>query len=187
MHDTRRTANLLGATALAVTDLALSGATKAAGVSASGAAALLSLSASPGLSVTELGRRVGLSQSAAARMVDSLEADGLVVRRQGPGRWVSVMPTATGRRTARKLLAARGTPLTEIVGVLDEDDQAALSGLLGKLLTKLYGEIGDAELLCRLCDRGTCVSEGDGGDEVTVCPVGQAERDEQGGVPGSGG
>jgi MarR family transcriptional regulator, negative regulator of the multidrug operon emrRAB len=83
------------------------------------------------------------------------------------------MPTATGRRTARTLLAARGTPLTEIVGVLDEEDQAALSGL--------YGEIGNAQLLCRLCDRGTCAGEG------AVCPVGQAEREEQGSAPGSGG
>jgi MarR family transcriptional regulator, negative regulator of the multidrug operon emrRAB len=182
MHDshTHRTANLLGATALAVTDLALTGATKAAGVSASASAALVSLAASPGPSVTELGRRVGLSQSAAARMVDSLEAEGLVERQQGPGRWVSVKPTATGRRTARKLLAARGAPLTEIVGVLDEKDQLALSGLLDKLLTRLYGEVGDSHLLCRLCDRGSCTGEG------AVCPVGQAEREAQGGARGDG-
>src|SRR5918992_1458536 len=74
MHDTRRTANLLGATALAVTDLVLAGATAAAGTSGSGAAALVLLRATPGLSVTELGRRVGLTQPAAARSL--LEARG---------------------------------------------------------------------------------------------------------------
>ena len=169
MHSTDRTANLLGATALAVTDLALTTATKAAGVSASGAAALVALSATPGLGVTELGRRVGLSQSAAARMVDSLESGGLIERRQGVGRFVSVTTTAVGGRTAQAVLAARGTPLTEIVGALDEDDQDALAGLLGKLLTRLYGELGNAQLLCRLCDRGSCVRDG------AVCPVGQAE------------
>jgi MarR family transcriptional repressor of emrRAB len=85
MHDSGRTANLLGATALAVADVALAGVIGAAGVSASGAAALVVLSAFHHLSVTDLGRRVDLTQFAAARMVDSLEADGLVQRRPSLG------------------------------------------------------------------------------------------------------
>ncbi|WP_070010041.1 MarR family winged helix-turn-helix transcriptional regulator [Streptomyces abyssalis] len=173
MHDANRTANLLGATALAVTDLTLSGATGAAGTSASGAAALVVLDAAPGLSVTELGRRVGLSQPAAARMVDSLESGGLVERRQGPGRWVSVTATPAGARTARTLLAARGAPLSAVVDVLDDEERETLDALLGKLLRRLHGEVGNAELLCRLCDRAGCVRDG------AVCPVGQADRDEQ--------
>lgn len=181
MHDKERTANLLGATALAVADLALAGATKAAGTSASGAAALVALAASPGLSVTELGRRVGLSQSAAARMVDSLESDGLAERRQGPGRWVSVVPTAAGRRTSQSLLAARGSPLTGMLDALDEAERDTLAELLGKLLARAYAEVGDAELMCRLCDRAGCVRDG------AVCPVGQAERDGLGGGDGGDG
>lgn len=120
-HHYNRTANLLGATALALSDLALDGVTQAANVSASGAAALVCLSADPGLSVTELGRRVGLSQSAAARMVDSLEADGLVERRPNPwlSRMTSVHTTGSGTQTARQVLAARGSPLTDVVGVLE--------------------------------------------------------------------
>src|SRR5919108_2568374 len=97
MHDERRTANLLGAAALAVTDLVLGGATAAAGVSGSGAAALVVLAADPGISVTELGRRVGLTQSAAARMVEALEARGLVERRPTFGEWGAMHPTAPGR------------------------------------------------------------------------------------------
>lgn len=89
MHEAARTANLLGATALAVTDLALAGVARAAGTSTSGAAALVVLVASPGLSVTELGRRVGLSQPAAARMVDSLQAGG------SRGRWPDSRSSAT--------------------------------------------------------------------------------------------
>jgi len=170
MH-TERVANLLGATALAVTDLALTDATEAGGVSTSGAAAIVVLSASSaGLSVTELGKRVGLSQSAAARMVDSLEAKRMVARRTGPGRSVSVDLTPAGRRTGRALLAARAAPLNGAVAVLDEDEQETLAALLAKLLTGLYGEIGSAELLCRMCDRASCVRD-------ATCPVGQAERD----------
>jgi MarR family transcriptional regulator, negative regulator of the multidrug operon emrRAB len=170
---TNRTANLLGATALAVTDLALSGATRAAGVSTSGAAALVVLSASSGVSVTELGRRVGLSQSAAARMVDSLEADELVTRDRAPGRrWVIVRPTPAGRKVARDLLAARGAPLSDVLDVLDDDEHQVLAGLLSKLLTRMYADAGSAEKMCRLCDRGACTTD-------ATCPVGQAERDQR--------
>jgi MarR family transcriptional regulator, negative regulator of the multidrug operon emrRAB len=170
MHNSARTANLLGAAALAVTDLSLGDATRAAGVSASGAAALVVLSAAPGLSVTELGRRVGLSQSAAARMVDSLEKQGMLQRQPGLGRAVTVQPTRAGRRAARRLLDAREGPLTEAVAALDDDEQEMLAGLLDKLLTRLFDEVGDNELMCRLCDRPSCTA----GD--AVCPVGEADR-----------
>ncbi|WP_199431478.1 MarR family transcriptional regulator [Qaidamihabitans albus] len=170
MHDPRL-ANLLGATALALTDLMLAEATSVAGTSGSGAAALVVLDHERGLGVTELGRRVGLSQSAAARMVDSLEQRGLVERRSARGREVSVHPTADGRRVTRQLLAARGGPLAAVVDGLSAADRKALAALLGKLLTRVHGEIGSAEHICRLCDRAACVDAG------ASCPVGQADRD----------
>ena len=173
MQTVSRTANLLGATALALADLALTGATTSAGASPSGAAALVALSAVPGLSVTELGRRVGLSQSATARMTDSLEAAGLAERRPGPGRWVTVRITPAGHAAAAHLLDARGAPLTGVLAALDDDEQEALARLLGKLLARIYGEIGNADLICRLCDRPACTTG-------ATCPVGQAERDHQG-------
>jgi MarR family transcriptional regulator, negative regulator of the multidrug operon emrRAB len=169
MHDIDRTANLLGATALAVDDLLLSAVTRTAGTSASGAAALVVLSASNGLSVTELGRRVGLSQPAAARMVESLETDDLVQRRWANPRWVSVRLTRRGRQAARRLLAARRTPLAEVVEALDPADRDALAEVLERVLARLYARIGSSELICRLCDRGRCTTD-------AVCPVGAAER-----------
>src|SRR3569833_2588618 len=119
MHDRARTAKLLGATALAVNDLALAGAARSARVSVSGAAALVVLSSAPDVGVTELGRRVGLTQSAAARMIDTLETAGLVARRPAAGRNVAVAPTPAGRRVARDLLAARDAPLTALLDALD--------------------------------------------------------------------
>jgi DNA-binding MarR family transcriptional regulator len=173
MHDVDRTANLLGAAALAVTDLTLGAVTKAASLSTSGAAALVTLSASPGLGVTELGRRIGLTQSAAARMVDSMQADGLVERRPSPlsSRWLGVHLTTNGSKAAHRLLAARGSPLTEIVAALDSDDQEALARLLGNLLARLYAQIGKAQYMCRLCDRESCQRE-------CTCPVGAAEHEQ---------
>jgi MarR family transcriptional repressor of emrRAB len=175
MHDTRRTANLLGAAALAVTDLTLGGATAAAGVSGSGAAALVVLSADPGISVTELGRRVGLTQSAAARMVDALEARGLVERWPTLGKWVAVHPTDAGRAASADLLDARGDRLTTLVGTLPAADQEALAHVLERLLRALYAEVGNAQRVCRLCDRPCCTEAG------ANCPVGQAEREAAGG------
>lgn len=166
-----RAANLLGATALAVTDLVLAEARREVGVSASGAAALVVVSAAPGLSVTELGRRVGLSQSAAARMVDSLERAALVERRRQQGREVAVGLSAEGRRAARRLLAARGRGLAGLLEVLTSAEQDRLADMLDTLLARLYRDVGNAELLCRMCDRASCV-------RGSVCPVGQAERDQ---------
>ena len=177
MHDEDRVANLLGASALALTDLALRGATRAAGLTSSGAAALVSLASTSGLSVTELGRRIGLSQPAASRLVDALEADGLVERRRNPfgGRWQIIHATDGGRETALRLLAARGDPLTEVVSVLDAGERRQLTGLLEKLLTRLYERVGEAQYICRLCDRASCVAGS------AQCPVGAAERAHGGG------
>ena len=171
MHDTERTANLLGAAALALTDLALGDATRAGRLSASSAAALVSLVAHPGLSVSELGRRVRLTQPAAARMVDSLEADGLVERVQSTvnRRWTTVRPTQHGSRIAEQLLTARNAPLVDTVAKLDEGDQQALAILLEKILPQLYDDVGDGQRICRLCDRQKCTRS-------APCPVGQAER-----------
>jgi DNA-binding MarR family transcriptional regulator len=171
MHSTGRTVNLLGATALAAADLLLAGATRRAGLSPSGAAALVVLTSTSGLSVTELGRRVGLSQSAATRMVESLEADGLVQRRRANPRFVTVRLTPRGRRAARDVLDGRLASLADVVEGLDPADQEALEDALEKVLARLYGKIASSELICRLCDRGVCTTD-------ASCPVGAAERSE---------
>lgn len=178
MHDARRTANLLGAAALAVTDLVLGGATAVAGTGSSGAAALVVLRSDPGISVTELGRRIGLTQSAAARMVDALETRGLVERRPTVGKWVAVHPTDVGRAVSGDLLDARGGRLAALVETLSADDQEALDGVLERLLRAAYVEVGSSERVCRLCDRPACTEAG------AICPVGQADRDRAGGSDG---
>jgi MarR family transcriptional regulator, negative regulator of the multidrug operon emrRAB len=155
---------------LAVRDLALLDAAKGAGVSESGAAALVVLADSPGLSVTELGRRIGLSQPASARMVDSLENGELIRRSPGSGRAVALRLTPRGRRAVRALLDFRRGSLVELVGAtLTAGEQHVLAGLLEKVLAGVYGEVGDSERICRLCDRASCTRN-------AVCPVGEAER-----------
>src|SRR5687767_14439164 len=120
MHESARTENLLGATALAVTDLL---------TSTSGAAALTVLATSPQLSVTALGRQVGLTQSAAARMVDSLQAADLVERHPGTGREVPVALTPKGEKAAADLLATRTATLSGVLAPLDDQERATLDTL----------------------------------------------------------
>ena len=118
MHD-ERLGNLLGATALAVTDRMLAGLRTVAGLGASNAAALVALADSPGLSVTELGRGIGLSQPAAARMVDGLERAGLAARSPGAGRAVAVTLTPAGERVVAQIRATRAADLEGVVAALD--------------------------------------------------------------------
>lgn len=169
MHESRL-GNLLGAAALALSDLMLARVREAAGVSVSGAAALVVLAHAPGVSVTELGRRVGLSQPATARMVMSLEAAGLALRGPGEGRTVPVALTPAGERAVREVLTTRAAGAEQVLAGLDEDDRRVLTRLLEGLLGRLHAEVGSSEVLCRLCDRACCT-------DGAVCPVGQAERE----------
>ncbi|MFG2583552.1 MarR family winged helix-turn-helix transcriptional regulator [Streptomyces malaysiensis] len=171
MHDDReRVANLLGATALAITDDPLGAPAAASRLSMSAAAALIVLRADPGVSVTELGRRVGLTQSAAVRMVDGLEREALVERRRTVGNWTGVHPTGKGRRTAGQLLASRTSRLTGVLDGLGDTEVRDLGALLAKLLDGLCQGSGSADRMCRLCDRAACAPDG------VECPVGAADR-----------
>lgn len=174
--ETGRTANLLGAAALAIGERMLTTAVGAVGASASGSAALVRLAAEPGIGVTELGERIGLSQPAAARMVDGLVARGLAERRPGAtGRSVAVHPTRGGRIAAQKLLQAREGELTSLVERLDPEEREALTHGLEKILDRLFDDVGSEYVLCRLCDTRACLDEGG------FCPVGQAARERGGG------
>jgi predicted transcriptional regulator len=59
--------------------------------------------------------------------------------------------------------------LVELVAPLDDTARASLDELLGTLLVALYQRVGSSELLCRLCDRTSCI-------RGAACPVGEAAR-----------
>jgi MarR family transcriptional repressor of emrRAB len=168
MHESRL-ANLLGATVLTLSDRMTAAAAAAAGVSLSGTAALVVLTEFPGLGGTDLGRRIGLSQPAAARMLDQLEARGLVERQDKQGRGVAVVLTSDGRAAAKRALEARQEVLVRALHAVP--DQVKLEPVLEQLLRGLHGEVREGDLMCRLCDRPGCVANQE------ICPVGQAERE----------
>ncbi len=103
------TGNTFGALSLAVADRTRAAVEAVARHGASGPAALVALDGyAGGESIDSLRRILGITHSGAVRLVDRLAAAGLVERRVGPdARAVSIHLTPVGRRTARRVLAAR--------------------------------------------------------------------------------
>jgi len=171
--DDGRTANLLGALALTLADRT-EGAVRASGhPGGSDAAALVSLrSYAEGHPIDVLRRALGLSQPGTVRLVDRLEARGLVRRGPGTGdgRTVGLRLTAAGRRAADKILAARGGRLDEALGALDDGERAALAVLLEKMLAAQTTDRASARSICKMCDADAC------GHHEGRCPVTNAVR-----------
>lgn len=153
-----RTANLLGALSLAVSDrmaAAVAGTAEHSETAASAISALDQFLHRP--SVDRLSQVVGLSQSGGVRLVDRLQREGLVERSPGgDGRTAAVSLTARGRRAARQLTKARIGLLREVVATLAPAEQDVLADLVGRMLVGLMREPGATRWTCRLCDLGAC-------------------------------
>src|SRR5260370_23540891 len=115
-----RTANVLGALALVISDRIDDAVSDAAGHSQTAATALSALyHFIDRPTVDRLGQVLGLTHSGTVRLVDRLEDDGWVVRGRGAdGRSVAISLTARGRRAAALVAAARAAVLSEVTAVL---------------------------------------------------------------------
>jgi DNA-binding MarR family transcriptional regulator len=80
------------------------------------------------LSLRDLAAAEGVTPPTMTRLVDGLEADGLVVRRDDPsdGRAIQIRATAKGTRLLMKARAQRVAVLTERVARLSAADQELL-------------------------------------------------------------
>jgi DNA-binding MarR family transcriptional regulator len=170
-----RVANLLGACALAVGDR-LRDATLLDPRSAHDAAALVSIANYPGQTVNELASALGLSQPGTVRLLDRLEASGLVERQRGGGdrRALALELTAAGRRTASAALARRAEALGSVLATLDASEAAALEPLLERVLAGLTGSDSELRVICRLCDEEAC--ERGGRCPVALAATGRTSR-----------
>lgn len=164
----RATANLLGALATALTDEMEQLATAELGRSPSSVATLLSIGTRPGSYIAELGRIVGTSHSATVRIVDALEAEGLVRRRTSAddARRVDLFLTASGTERFESLREARVAALDRHVETLDPSDRQTLHRLLHELLESVADDGVEARHVCRFCDHAICRGRD--------CPVGRA-------------
>jgi MarR family transcriptional regulator, negative regulator of the multidrug operon emrRAB len=156
-----RLENILGSAAVAVADAIDDAAELAAGHGAAGPAALTALRHHQGCSVDHLAGVIGLSHSGTVRLVDRLEADGLV--RRGPGRdarAVALDLTAKGARRAESVAGARAAATAAFLATLDAEEQTALLGLLEKLVTAGMADWRAVTHRCRLCDLEACHADG---------------------------
>jgi DNA-binding MarR family transcriptional regulator len=172
MHETstRREANLLAVLALELSGRMAGAATDAATMGAEAPAAIAALSLFPGCTIEELRRILALSQPGTVRLVDRLQAAGLVERRAGrDGRSLSLVPTAAGAGAAAEILDARLAAAADVLAPLDADERHALVPLLERLVGGLAGDHEAARRVCRLCDVDAC-------GHPDRCPVTQAVR-----------
>ena len=152
-----RTANLLGALGLALTDEMSNTMANSSGLSLVDAAALNVIGQQTGMSVSAIATAIGLTHPGAVRVVDRLEKGGRVERHSGPdGRTVAVRLTAGGRRLWNRQRKARALLLEGLVDQCDAIERRSLNLVVQRLLTVLTGNDDDAEFLCRLCDESSC-------------------------------
>jgi MarR family transcriptional repressor of emrRAB len=164
---TLRTANLLGALAGEVSNRLERLLKHHPNQTDSAAAALNTIALYEGCSNTQLSRTLRLSHPATVRLVDKLEAEGAVERRDADDkRAVALYLTRRGRARAKDLLVSRCEALRDIVNPLSIREREQLSRLLEKLLRPLVTIPQDGDYICRLCDSVACPPNN--------CPVHQA-------------
>lgn len=157
---------MLGALALAAVDRVW-GAVAGDERSLSASAALVHLRLRPNQTIDFLARVLGISHPATVRLVDRLEADGLVERRGGRDRRSrALVLTRAGRRAAVDVLVARRDALAELLAPLTAGERRQLEALLEKLLANVAKDRWAARHTCRLCDYPACASP--------ACPVDRA-------------
>lgn len=159
--------NLLGAAAVAISDLVDEAHFRVTGLRGEASAALLTIGTRPGRSIEHLRQTVGLSHSGTVRIVDRLEARAWVKREDvTDGREVKLSLTTAGEVVFHDLLAARRKVLDAALGTVGSADGESLERSLASLLQALPATREDAWRICRLCEHGVC--------RKTACPVGSA-------------
>lgn len=168
-----RAGNLLGALSLSVADRTSDAVGDAAGQSQTAAIALSALHQFLDDPSVDLLRRVlGLTPSGTVRLVDRLEEAGYVKRRPGrDGRELSLRLTASGRRAAERVAAARGDVLEEALSTLSPSERRTFEHTLERVLPGLMRGPGATRWMCRLCHMGAC------GRDEGRCPVANAARE----------
>ncbi len=152
-----RTTNLLGASALAITDRLGAQMREMLGRSGETAPAIVVLGYAPGLSVETLRQVLGLSHPGTVRLVDRLEEDGLVERHKAAdGRAVALHLTLQGVKLRAELMDRRLDMLEATLEELTADERLVLGKLLAKILTNLPESEMAKHRICRLCAVKLC-------------------------------
>ncbi|MGH8241376.1 MAG: MarR family winged helix-turn-helix transcriptional regulator [Steroidobacteraceae bacterium] len=154
-----RAENILGALALALTDIVLRDTQQQAPEAGPAAAAIALLGHDPGMTIERLRRALGLSHPGAVRLVDRLASDRLIVRRpsERDGRAVALRLTKVGEASCRAILSARQRGLAQALQSLSPAERSTFGALVEKVLRALLEDEDHAYALCRLCNYHVCI------------------------------
>jgi DNA-binding MarR family transcriptional regulator len=158
------TGNVLAAWALMVHD-ALAEAARASGLDGRELAALTLVAEHPGCSVDWLRRRIDLTQSGTVRLVDRLEAEGLIARGTSAGKSVPLRVAAAGLARLDRWQARRDAAVESLLPGLSADERARLVDSLATALRDRPRDRQQADTACRTCTWSAC---------GTSCPVDQS-------------
>ena len=152
-----RTANLLATFAGEVTERVTAEVKNHPNQTDSAAAALNVIGFWEGCTNAELSRALRLSHTATVRLVDKLEARGLVESRSGKDkRAVHFYLTKEGEAAVQPILMARCAAVDGYLGALTAAEQDQLAGLLDKLMRPLATDGFAISHICRLCNLTAC-------------------------------
>ncbi|MGY6499873.1 MAG: MarR family winged helix-turn-helix transcriptional regulator [Acidimicrobiales bacterium] len=152
-----RLENLLGALVVALGDEVDDATERVAGHGPSAPAALVGLYRRPEQSIEQLRWSVGLSHSATVRLVDRMEADGLVTRRPGvDARTVALVLTPKGRRRTVRLQQSRRQVMGRALVGLSTIERRQLESMLDRMLRTQAARAEDPTPICRLCELAVC-------------------------------
>jgi MarR family transcriptional repressor of emrRAB len=160
MHK-ERAANIVGAFALTLGDRLAERSRLTVEHGASAPAALAAAANYEHLSIERLRHILGLSHPGTVRLVDRLQADGLVARHAAAdGRVVDVRLTARGRGRVTRLFSEREAVVDAALAGLAPAERDTLVDLLGRLLDAAIDDTPQAESTCRLCRHQACTATG---------------------------
>jgi MarR family transcriptional regulator, negative regulator of the multidrug operon emrRAB len=156
-----RAANVVGAFATALGDRLAERSRLTVRHGASAPAALAAAANYDALSIERLRHILGLSHPGTVRLVDRLQADGLVVRRPvADGRVVDVRLTARGRARVKRLFSEREALVDDALAGLAPAERDTVVDLLGRMLDATIDDTTQAESTCRLCRHHACNATG---------------------------
>jgi MarR family transcriptional regulator, negative regulator of the multidrug operon emrRAB len=155
-----RTANLLAAFAREITERVEAQLKTHPNQTDSAIAALNVMSFWDGITNAELARALRLSHTATVRLVDKLEAQGLVRAAPGKDRRATYLHlTAAGEKVAHPALVDRCVAVDSYLRILTPAEQKQLAGLLEKLIRPLATDEFATSHFCRLCNFTACPGE----------------------------
>lgn len=159
-----RTANLLAALAADISEHVQDELKTHPNQTDSSVAALNVMSFWEGITNSELAKALKLSHTATVRLVDKLEAQGLVEARGGEDlRATYLHLTAAGAKAVRPALAARCVAAEGYLSALTPSEEKQFTALLEKMIRPLATDDVAVVHFCRLCDFTSC--------EPDKCPM----------------